>query len=116
MCITIVYPNKEEKFKSDTPLELQLADSNKILVNYDPKDESIGIFLREVERLVKQGVDTTMNITVSHNNHINGSRTKKSIKNSIKNIQLNEIIKKMVNMHSDVDNKLEELYSICNRK
>jgi len=115
MCIRILGKDSDTKYDSSIPLEQQIKNSEKVVVNYEPKDTDINKFMDEVERLCKQGISTNISVEVSHNNHLTGARTKKQMKRLMKDLNLNEAIKLLVTLQSTTDKTLEELSEFCKR-
>ena len=97
----------------NSPLEEQLKGCNQIVVNYEPKDPSINKFIGEVERLCKHGISSKLNIQFNHNNFLLGAKTGKQLAKLAKELDLNEVIKFMVNCHAESDKKLEEIANYC---
>ena len=113
MCIKIVKSTEEISYDTNRSLEEQLKGSNKVVINYEPKDPSIDHFLDEVERLCKNGITANLNIQFNHNNHLKGAKVKKEIIKLSNGMDLNEIIKFMTLAQSDTDKKLEEMAEFC---
>lgn len=109
MCIKIVKAEKEIPYDIGRPLEDQLIGSSQVIVDYQPFDESIDSFLKEVERIVKNGISANLSIRVLHNNHIFGFKVKQKLKSATNNMVLNDIIKLMVLSQIKTDKKFEEL-------
>lgn len=114
MCVKIINASHETKYDASRPLEDQIKNAQQIIVNYEPKDASIDLFLKEIERFIKTGIETNLNIKVIHNNHIFGYKLKNKMKRATNDISLNEIIKLMVLKHSNIDKKLEDMVNVCN--
>ena len=114
MCIKIVNDGQEIPYDMFKPLEDQMVGCKQIIVDYEPYapyDKEVDVFLKEVQRFAKTGIDANLNIKVIHNNNLTGFKNKKKIKQATNAIALNDIIKLMVNYHSDADKKLKELAS-----
>jgi len=116
MCIRIIHENEEVKYDSSRPLEEQLLGSKSIIVTYDSKDSDIDVFVGEVERLCKTGVCLDTNVKVIHNNHLKGAKAKKLMERLSKDLELNEAIKILVTMQSEMNKKLEKLSSFCTNR
>ena len=113
MCIKIVRSKAEVSYDMNTPLEEQIKGCKQIVVNYEPKDPAIDKFLGEVERLCKHGISTKLNIAFNHNNFLLGAKTGKQLAKLARDLDLNEVIKFMVNTHAESDKKLEEIANYC---
>lgn len=116
MCIRIIHENEEVKYDSSEPLEQQLLGSKRVVVTYEPKDRDIDRFVAEVERLCKTGVSISANVEVVHKNSVGGAKAKKLMKRLTKDLELNEAIKILVTMQSEMNRKLEVLSTFCAKK
>lgn len=116
MCIKIVRTKEEFSYDPSKPIEDQIKGSKQILIDYKPNDTSLEKFLDEVERICKSGFSAHMNIKVVHNNFVKGMRVKKRTGQLSNGIDLNDVMKKMALMQSDMDKHLEELSNICFKK
>jgi hypothetical protein len=112
MCIKI----DQLKYDTKRPLEDQLRNSEKVVINYDPKDPDMDHFLGEMERLVKTGISCNVSLDIAHNNFLKGAKAKKQIKRLKKDLDLNEAIKLLVNIHSELDKQLEKISSLCRER
>lgn len=115
MCIKIVRTKEEVKYDSSMPLEEQIRGSKQIVINYEPNDTSVGVFLGEINRLCKSGISANLNIKVINNNFIAGAMVKKQVNEVAEDLEINDLIKLMVTSHSETDKKLEELENYWNR-
>lgn len=113
MCIKIFTSKEEVSYDSTRPLEEQIQGSKKIVVNYEPYDQSIDKFLDEVERLCKNGITANLNIKFNHNNNLVGAKIGREMARLTKDLDLNEIIKLMVTCQAEADKRLEELSGLC---
>ena len=113
MCVKILTSKEELSYDMSRPLEDQLKGSKKVVINYEPKDPSIGHFLNEVEKLCKNGISAKLNIQFNHNNDIAGARLQKEMRKLAKDLDLNEVVKLMTLIQSNTDKKLEEMSTIC---
>jgi len=113
MCVKFKKSSREIAYKTEEPLELQLVGASEVFVDYKPRDPSITKFVKEMERMTKQGLDEYPQITVRHNNHITGARIKKKIEKISNDITLNKLMKLMAKSHYETDKKLEEMVNIC---
>lgn len=116
MCIRIVHENEEVKYDSSKPLEQQLHGSKSVIITYESKDSDINTFVDEVERLCRTGICINTDIKVIHNNHLKGIKAKKLMKRLTKDLDLNEAIKILVTMQSEMNKKLEMLSSFCTKR
>ena len=112
MCIKI----DQLKYDTKRPLEEQLKNSEKVVINYDPKDPDMDHFLGEMERLVKTGISCNVSLDIAHNNFLNGARAKKQVKRLKKDLDLNEAIKLLVTLHSELDKKLGNMSAFCRER
>jgi hypothetical protein len=116
MCIKILQDDNIAKYDTKRPLEDQLAGSQEVLIDYDPKDcFAVDQFICEMKRLRDTGVSFVPTIKVQHNNHIHGMQTKKNILKLSKEMGINEVIKLLVTLQHKTDKTLEELSIFCNR-
>lgn len=113
MCIKIIRADDEIKYDISKPLEDQIKGSKQIIVDYEPNDPSLEKFLDEIERFCHTGISRTFNIKVKHNNNVMGAKVNNIIKECAKDLNLNEVIKSLVNSFSETDKKLEEIATIC---
>lgn len=113
MCIKIVRSKKEVSYDMNIPLEDQIKGCKQVVVNYEPKDPAMDKFIGEVERLCKKGISTKLNIEFNHNNFLLGAKTGKQLAKLAKQLELNEVIKFMVNSYAESDKKLEEIANYC---
>lgn len=113
MCIKIVTTQEEVEYDTQRPLEDQLEQSNKIVIDYHPEDTSIDKFMDEVERLCKTGVSCNLNIEVATNDSIGGARLKRKATKAELNLKLNDLIKLMATSQIHADNKLVEMLQVC---
>jgi len=113
MCIKILNCGASLKYDSSVPLEEQLKNSEKVVINYDPKDPDMDTFLDEMERLAKTGISCNVSLDIAHNNHIKGAKAKRQISRLKKDLDLNEAIKLLVNISSELDKRLESISVFC---
>jgi hypothetical protein len=113
MCIKIFNSTSETEYDSGKPLEEQVGDSNRIVIDYSPEDSSIDKFVGEVERICKNGVSCNLNIEVLTNNILKGAKVKRQTRALEFDLKLNDLIKLMATAQSHVDKKLEEMSELC---
>jgi len=113
MCVKIANSISEVKYDSKKPLEEQLNGYNKVIIKYESKDPDIDKFLEEMERCCKTGVCLNIDVDMSHGNNLKGMRAKRQAKRLVKDLNLNEAIKLLVNMHSQADRTLKEMSDFC---
>lgn len=113
MCIKILRSHGEFEFEPTEPLEYQIRGAKQVVIDYDPSDSRIECFMAEMDRIVKTGVSCQMNIKVNSNNYIKGHQFKKKIEDASKKLDLNEVVKIIVNTHADADRKLSEMSEMC---
>lgn len=111
MSILIVKDEEVIPYDQSIPLDNQIIGYDEIVVNYEPSDTSIPLFLSEVERISKIGIETKLSIKVNHNDHMFGFKVKQRIRKATNDITLNEIIKLMVLSHIETDRKLQDIVS-----
>lgn len=113
MCIKIFSSANEVEYDMDKPLEDQVGESNKIVIDYSPEDPSIEKFVDEVERICKNGVTCNLNIEVMTNSILKGGKVKRQTKALEFDLKLNDLIKLMTMTQSHTDKKLEEMSELC---
>lgn len=113
MCIKIVRAKSEVEYDMSIPLEEQIKGSNKIVINYEPKDPSVDKFMSEIERFCKTGISAKLNIQVMHNNHLIGAMIQKRLVGVANDLRVNDLIKLMASAHAASDRRLEELANLC---
>ncbi len=113
MCIKIVRPEEQKEFNPSEPLERQVEGAKQILVSYDPVDPKIGSFLNEMERLCNSGISCNVEIKVNTNNYLNGIRFERKIERIKRKLDVNEVVKAIVNNHLETDRKLNEISEMC---
>ena len=116
MCIKILNCNSSLSYDSSKPLEDQLKNADEVVIKYDPKDPDMDRFIEEMERLAKTGISCNVSLDVAHNNNIKGAKAKKQIKRLRKDLDLNEAIKILVNIHSELDKQLEAISLFCHKR
>ncbi len=118
MCIKInnKLNDSELKYNYLIPLEQQIENSDLITIDYDPKDKDIDKFISEMERLVKNGITCNVTLNLLHNNHLRGLKAKRQLKRIKRDLDLNEAIKLLVRLHSELDKGLENISDICRNK
>lgn len=115
MCVKIINNGLVTKYDVGKPLEVQLLNSDRVVINYEPADADINTFVREMKRIAVKGISTTVNLEISHNNHLKGIKTKKQLNRLVKNIEVNEAIKLLVTLQSNTEKALEEMANFCKR-
>jgi cell fate (sporulation/competence/biofilm development) regulator YlbF (YheA/YmcA/DUF963 family) len=116
MCIKILQCNASLPYDATKPLDEQLKNAKEVVIDYDPKDQDLEHFLQEMERLVKTGVSVNCDVSVDYNSSIRGMRAKKQVKRIKKDLDLNEAIKILVNIHSELDKQLEAISVFCRKR
>ena len=115
MCIKIVKEDSEISYDPQIPLENQIKDSEEIFINYNSKDESIGKFLSEMERICAIGINLNVKINFVNTNSIEGARTKRKVKKIKKDLNINEAIKLLTSLQLKTDKTLQELAVFCRK-
>jgi hypothetical protein len=113
MCIKIFNSANEVEYDMDKPLEDQVGQSNKIVIDYSLEDTSIEKFVDEVERICKNGVTCNLNIEVMTNSILKGAKVKRQTKALEFDLKLNDLIKLMTMTQFNADKKLEEMSELC---
>lgn len=115
MCVKIICQNKIKAFDTERPLEQQLDNSARIIVNYEPSDPTIFKFLREMERFSKNRIQCSATITVKDNNFSGGTKVKRQIAKLKNDIAVNELMRLAEICFRTADEKLEKLVQIIGR-
>jgi hypothetical protein len=113
MCIKIFNSTNESEYDTDRPLEEQVGESDRIVIDYSPEDSSIEKFVGEVERICRNGVSCNLNIEVLTNNILKGAKVKRQTRALEFDLKLNDLIKLMATVQSHTDKKLEEMSELC---
>lgn len=116
MCIKLHSDGSEFKYNASIPLEDQIQNCQRVEINYEPKDPDVESFLNEMERLCKSGISCDVKVELKHNNTIRGAKAKKQLQRLKKDLKLNEAIKILVNLYSEIDKALEEISGVCRKK
>jgi hypothetical protein len=116
MCIKILHCESTTKYDSSKSLSEQLNNAKEVIIDYDPKDPDLDKFLGEMEKLVQKGISCNVSLDITHNNHLKGAKAKKQIKRIKKDLDLNEAIKFLVNIHSEFDKQLESISLFCRKR
>lgn len=113
MCVKIIGLNSENKYNSKIPLEEQLYNYSKVVIKYESKDPDIDKFLNEMERCCKTGISLNINVDVIHENNIKGAKAKRQVKRLLKDLNVNEAIKLLVDIQYKTNKTLEEMSNFC---
>jgi hypothetical protein len=113
MCITIVRSHEEVEFEPSQPLEYQVRGAKQVVISYDPDDNGIRSFMEQMDRIVKTGVSCQMNIKVNNNSYLNGQKLDRQLKKLSVDLDVNEVVKVLVNNHLETDRKLNEISEMC---
>lgn len=119
MCVKILRSGVSSEFNPSEPLEYQAWGAEKIVVNYNPVDPTIGnvdLFIGEMERLCKTGISCNVDIQFNANNNLNGLRIERKLEKLKEKLDINELVKKLVMGHDECQRKLRELSSMCAEK
>lgn len=116
MCVKLVSANDVREYDVDRPLEDQIKDCERIVVNYQPFDTQVDRLLQEMQRFALTGISTNVPIQVIHNDNLLGYKAKKKLQKASNDITLNEIIKLMVLSHAALDKKLEEISNVLGQR
>jgi len=114
MCVKFKKDSEITLYDVSQPLELQMDGAQEIVIEYRPRDASVIKFVKEIEKMTKEGLDSYPIITVKHNNNITGIKVKKKIQKISNDITLNKLVKLMTISHYEADKKLEEMATMCN--
>jgi hypothetical protein len=113
MCVKLCKNDETYEYDFSKPLLNQIDGCTDILIKYEPDDENIRHFLQEIQHCAKIGVNPNVKIRVEYSNFLMGFKTKNEIKTALNDINLNEVIKLLVLMQRDTDQKLAEMSNIC---
>lgn len=113
MCIKIIGYEKELEFNTHEPLEHQILGATDIFVNYDPIDPKISCFMDEIERMAEHGISCNAHIKVNNNSYIEGIKLEKRLKKIKTKLHVNEIVKNISLLHTNIDKKLGEISEMC---
>lgn len=113
MCVKFKKECTEILYDIDQPLELQMEGAHEVVVDYKPRDASVIKFVKEIERMTKEGLEEYPHITVKHNDHFTGAKMKKKVDKISYDITLNKLMKLMALSHYEADRKLEEMAIMC---
>ena len=116
MCIKILNSQSSLKYDSSKSLEEQLKDAQEVVIDYDPKDPDMDRFLEEMEKLAQTGINCGVSLELIHNNFIKGIKARKQINRIRKDLDVNEAIKFLVNIHSEFDKQLEAISVFCRKR
>ena len=110
MCVKIKKNNQIIEYDVDQPLELQLCNSEEIIVNYkSSKDFEVDQFLDEIEKVAKSGKIKTSDIKLINNTNLATKRTQKRLEKIQKHFQVNELVSNLALSHYESDRKLSEI-------
>lgn len=113
MCVKLIKDSIPMSYDPSSPLKDQIDASTIVLVNYQPNDEEICSFLKDVQHCASTGQHLDLNLKVDYGYYLDGFKVKKQLKKALSDISLNEIIKLMALSQSETDRKLSELSSMC---
>lgn len=113
MCVKFRKAEFETLYDVDQPLDLQMQGANEIVVEYRPRDASVVKFVKEMEKMSREGLEEYPLITVNHNNDIAGARIKKKVEKISKDITLNKLMKLIAISHYEANRRLEEMVTMC---
>jgi len=116
MPIRIITAESEVKYNASVPLENQINGGERIIVRYEKKNPDIGKFVREIERLSRNGISANISVEVLHSDDLQGAKTKKLVKKLVKDLDINEVIKLLTNFHHTSDKRLGELAIYCQKR
>lgn len=119
MCVKILKSGVSSEFDPSEPLEYQARGAEKIVVNYNPVDPTIGnveVFVDEMERLCKSGISCNVDIQFNSNNYLKGLKIERKLERLREKLGINEVVKKMVINFDECQRKLKELSSMCVEK
>lgn len=116
MCIRIVSDIDQKEFDPTQPLEMQVYNATEIFVSYDPDDKKIPTFVDQLDTMVKSGISFKADIKVDSKNNLHGIILERHLEHLKEQLEINEVIKGISNIHATADQKLGELYNMCNGK
>lgn len=113
MCVKIIRTHSEVEFDPSELLEYQVRGAKKVIIDYNPNDSKIDSFIEQMNRIVKNGIHCSMNVEVNPHNMLDGLRIERKIESLNKELEINEVISSLVQMHNNVDKSLSEIQDIC---
>ena len=113
MCVKILRNNEEVSFDPDKEFMPQVLGSDRVVVNYKPKDKEVAVFIDCMEQCAKLGINPKLTIHVNYEDQIGGTKTKRKIKKALSDININEVVKLVAMSQQSTDKKLEEISSLC---
>ena len=117
MCIVIKKSHEDLEFNPMEPLENQIRNSNQVVIDYDPIYRStVSSFMEQLDRIVKNGVSCKINIKVNNNHYLDGKKLDRQLKKFSVDLDVNEVVKTLVNNHLETDRRLEEISEMCMEK
>ena len=112
MCVKIVKSKQKVPYNVDLPLDEQLKGSEEILIDCEPDCPKMIKLMDEIENHCKFGQMLPIKLKMVNNNNLQLFKKTRQLN---KEIQLNDIIKNMVQLHKAADDGLQELVEICNK-
>lgn len=113
MCIKIVRTTEEFEFDPGQPLEQQVRGAKKVIIDYNPNDSRIDSFMDQIQRIIRTGTGCSMNIQVNPNNSLAGLRFERQLELFNRDLEINEVVSSLTQMHNNVYKKLSEIYDMC---
>ncbi len=113
MCIKIIRSHETVEFEPLELLEQQIGGAKQVVIDYDPDDSRIQCFMEQMDRIVKTGVGCQINIKVNNNKHLNGIKLDRQLKKFSVDLDVNEVVKTLVNNYSETDKRLSEIQEMC---
>jgi hypothetical protein len=110
MCVEILKLDEKQSYKPELPFAEQFVGSSEVLIDCEPNCPKVAKFLDEVEKICRNGQSLPITIRLADNTSLNlFSKTKKLNKE----LAVNDIVRQMVLVHKNTDDKLKELSEIC---
>lgn len=113
MCVTIVNDDSKIAYDAEKSLKDQVCDKSEVLIDYEPDDPSLKLFLEEITKYAKNGTDINLNIKFDCKNYLLAHKLKKEINSTLNDITINKFIKILTLTNVNISKKLEEISSIC---
>lgn len=115
MSVKIIRSKETLEFNPSLPLEEQIRGCKQVVIDYAPNDTCVSAFIEQIERIAKNGVSCQMNIKFNSNNSLAAYRAERRVNLHQSELEMNEVIKKMVTFHHEATRSLAELSQMCER-
>lgn len=115
MCIKII-GSEEKEFNPKQPLEQQIENAHRIVVDYDPQDPNvinISFLHSQMIRLYKNGISCNVDIKINPNNSLHGMKIERQFEKIKLAFDTHEFIKNLAKFQYENDRKLSEMSEMC---